>query len=209
MRRVLIVSPNFPPKSTADLHRVRMALRYYAGFGWEPTVLSIDPASCEGLDDPMLAESLPQGIRLKRVKAWDEAKCRRFGFSHLAYRCLVPLYRAGREMLEREHYEVVLFSTTVFLCFVLGPLWKRRYGCRIVYDFQDPWYNERALASRARAPGAWWKYRLDQELARHLEPFSLKSADHVISVSAGYVRDLRRRYPWLRESDFTILPFGT
>ena len=36
MRRVLIVSPSFPPISAADLHRVRMSLPYYREFGWEP-----------------------------------------------------------------------------------------------------------------------------------------------------------------------------
>jgi hypothetical protein len=207
MRRILVVSPNFPPKSTADLHRVRASLRHYSRFGWDPTVLSVTPESCEGLDDPMLAESLPPGIHLKRVEAWDERTCRRFGFRHLAYRCLLPLYRAGCEILEREHHDLVFFSTTVFLSFVLGPLWKRRFGCKIVYDFQDPWYHEHA-SQAVKAPGTRWKYRLDQKLARYLEPFALKSADHIISVSAGYVRDLSRRYPWLDASNFTILPFG-
>ena len=207
MPRVLIISPNFPPKSTADLHRVRTSLRHYARFGWEPTVLAMTPESSEGLDDPALAEALPAGLDVRRAIAWDETTCGRFGFRHLAYRCLVPLYRAGCEILKREKYDVVFFSTAIFLCFVLGPLWKRRFGCRIVYDFQDPWYNEPSRMS-GKVPGKRWKYRLDQKLARYLERYALKSADHIIAVSAGYVRALLQRYPWLDESAFTVLPFG-
>jgi hypothetical protein len=206
-RKVLVVSPRFPPKNAADLHRVRMSLPWYRASGWEPHVLCVDSATADCVDDPMLAEALPQDIRIVRVHAWKEEKCRRFGFGELSYRSLLPLYRAGCKLLQREKFDVVFFSTTVFLCFVLGPLWKRRFGCRIVYDFQDPWYNEPSRRSRD-VPGKRWKYRLDQTVARYLEWFALKSADHIVVVSAGYVRALLRRYSWLHESDFTILPFG-
>jgi len=208
MRRILVISPSFPPKNTADLHRVRVSLRHYSGFGWDPTVLCVSPECCEGLDDPALAESLPANLRVVRVKAWDEATCRHFGFGHLAYRSAIPLYRAGCKLLRREHFDVVFFSTTVFLTFVLGALWKRRYGCRIVYDFQDPWYADEPIYTPDTVPGRWWKYRLDQFLARFLERYAMRAADHVVAVSDGYVRDLSRRYGWLDRSKFTVLPFG-
>src|SRR5207248_5961270 len=98
--------------------------------------------------------------------------------------------------------------TTVFLAFVLGPLWKRRFACKIVYDFQDPWYSEQSPYTPATVPGTWWKYRLDQSLARYFERFALKSADHIISVSDGYVRCLTQRYAWLNPCKFTVLPFA-
>src|SRR5262245_28838150 len=126
MHKILIVSPRFPPKNSADLHRVRTSLPYYRRFGWDPTVLCLTPASCDGVEDPMLAESLPKDIKVVRAAAWSEEKCRRFGFGHLDYRCLIPLYRTGCELLGQDHYDVVFFSTTAFLTFLLGPIWKRR-----------------------------------------------------------------------------------
>ena len=207
MPRVLIVSPRFPPTNAADLHRVRASLGHYRQFGWDADVLCVDAATADCIDDPMLAQSLPQDVQVTRVAAWSEAACRRLGFGQLAYRSLVPLYRAGSELLRRKRYDVVFFSTTAFLCFVLGPPWKRRFGCRIVYDFQDPWYDERSPYTPETVPGRWWKYRLDQWLARHLERFAMASADHVVAVSEGYVRALQSRYPWLRPADFSVLPF--
>ena len=208
MRKVLIVSPRFPPTNAADLHRVRVSVAHYRSFGWEPTILCIDPVTADCIDDPELAQSLPENLPVIRVPAWSEAKCRRFGFGQLGYRSLLPLYRAGCRLLRREHPAVVFFSTTVFLCFVLGPLWKQRYGCRIVYDFQDPWYNETLPYTPATVPGRWWKYRVDQWLARHLEHFALRRADHIIAVSQGYVASLSRRYPRLAPADFTVVPFA-
>jgi hypothetical protein len=207
MRKVLIVSPRFPPTNAADLHRVRVSLAHYRRFGWEPTVLCVDPASSDCPVDPALGASLPDDIAITRVQAWSEKTCRYFGFGQLGYRSLLPLYRAGCELLARERHDVVFFSTTVFLSFALGPRWKRRFGCAIVYDFHDPWYSARTH-TRDTVPGSWWKYRLDQGLARYLERFAMASADHIVSVSEGYVQSLSRRYAELDNSKFTVLPFA-
>lgn len=209
LRRVLIVSPRFPPKNAPDHHRVRMSLPFYRKFGWDPTVLCISPETSDSLDDPALGDSLPRDARVVRIPAWSEQKCRRFGFGHLDYRCLVPLYDAATELLKRESYDVVFFSTTSFLAFLLGPILKRRFGCKVVYDFQDPWFHgETSLYTRHNWPGRWWKLRIGQMVARYGEAFAMKAADHVISVSDGYVSTLRARYAWMRDLDFTVLPFG-
>jgi glycosyltransferase involved in cell wall biosynthesis len=202
----LIVSPRFPPTNAADIHRVRTSLAHYRSFGWEPTVLAVDSATADCIDDPALAEALPTDIPVRRVRAWSEARCRRFGFGQLAYRSLLPLYRAGCDLLRGGCYDVVLFSTTVFLCFAIGPLWKRRYGCAIVYDFHDLWH--RGPLPHAAVPGGPVKYRIDQWLAKGLERFALRSASHVFAVSEFYVATLSRRYPWLGPGRFTVLPFG-
>ena len=73
MREVLIISPRFPPINAADVHRVRTSLAYYRRFGWEPTVLCVDPATSDGVEDAMLAQALTPDIRVVRIRAWDEA----------------------------------------------------------------------------------------------------------------------------------------
>jgi glycosyltransferase involved in cell wall biosynthesis len=208
MHKVLIVSPRFPPTNGPDLHRVRLSLPHYREFGWEVTVLCADAETADGVYDEALGRSLPDDIRVVRVKAWSERKCRRLGFGHFHWRCVLPLYCAGNRLLRGERYDVVFFSTTAFTTFLLGPLWKRRFGCRVVYDFQDPWYDEALHHTRETAPGGWVKYRLTCAINRHLERFALRAADHIVSVSDKYVAALRRRYPRFRPEHFTVLPFG-
>lgn len=209
MNKLLIISPRFPPTNAADLHRVRMSLPYYRRFGWEPTILCLSPDTCDGVQDALLGESLPKDIKIERVSAWSEEKCRRFGFGHVDYRCFIPLYRAGSKLLGKGNYDVVFFSTTVFMTFLLGPVWKRRFGCKIVYDFQDPWFcGSLDKYTKENVPGRWRKYRLSQFLARYWERFALRGADHVICVSDGYAKTLSKRYQWLGISKFTTIPFG-
>ena len=208
MPRLLIVSPRFPPVNAPDMQRVRQSLPYYRRHGWQVTVLCVEPATAGGLCDPALQDALPPDVPIVRVRAWREAICRRVGFGELSYRSWLPLWRAGRALLNRDHHDVVLFSTTAFLCFTLAPLWKRRHRCRVVFDFQDPWYSDAIPYTRETAPGGWWKYRLNRFLARHLERFALKAADHILSVSPGYVEQLSGRHSGLHPSMFTVLPFG-
>lgn len=209
MRRVLIVSPRFPPINAPDHHRVRTSLPYFAKFGWEPTVLTVTPETSDGVLDPMLMETIPSDISIRRVAAWKEKQTRRFGFGHLDNRCLAPIYHEGKRLLSKDRYDVVYFSTTVFATFVLARFWKRRFHCKIVLDFQDPWYQDgNHVYNATNAPGGWYKYRLSQALNRHEESFALKAADHIISVSDGYVARLSARYPWLTKDKFTVIPFG-
>ena len=41
VKKVLIVSPHFPPLNAPDMQRVRMSLPYFAAEGWEPVVLAL------------------------------------------------------------------------------------------------------------------------------------------------------------------------
>ena len=40
MRRVLMVSPHFPPDSSAASHRVRLLAPYLPDAGWQPTIVT-------------------------------------------------------------------------------------------------------------------------------------------------------------------------
>jgi hypothetical protein len=42
MKKVLIISPNFPPVNGADMHRIRQSLPYVRAWGWQPGVLAVD-----------------------------------------------------------------------------------------------------------------------------------------------------------------------
>ena len=130
------------------------------------------------------------------------------GFGQIDYRCFIPFLFTGMRLFRRTQFDVVLFSSTVFLSFVLGPIWKRMYGCKIVYDYQDPWYyGDEQPYTKQTVPGKWWKFRLGQFIARVLEPISLRRANHIISVSQGYVDMLISRYEFLSRDRFTVLPF--
>ncbi|HKP46616.1 MAG TPA: glycosyltransferase [Pyrinomonadaceae bacterium] len=208
LRRVLIVTPHFPPINKPDHQRVRMSLPYFREFGWEPTVLTVAPSFVEGKHDLQLLKTVPPETTVIATKAVPSAYTRRFGLGDLGVRAWPYLGRAGDKVLQEKPFDVIYISTTVFHVMALGPRWLRRWGIPYVLDFQDPWLSDYFDGRHERPPGGHFKYQMSQRLARMLEPYALKSAAHVISVSPAYPETLMNRYHWLGPDHFTVLPFG-
>lgn len=209
MRRVLIVSPHFPPINAPDHQRVRMALPHFAEFGWESTTLAVRPDDVEGVRDPMLERTLPREARVVRVRAVRPSATRRFGVGSLAFRAMGALSRAGASLLRAEEFDLVFFSTTMFAVMSLGRKWKRRFGVPYALDFQDPWRSD--FYDRPGAPpppGGRLRYAFAQASARLLEPGAVRGASAIVSVSPAYPEVLAARYPCVDPARFSVLPFG-
>src|SRR2546423_1751068 len=198
MKKVLIVSPHFPPLSTPDMHRVRMSSPFFAEFGWQPFVLAVKPDYIDRERDSLLLESLPPTLPVKHVRAVPVSWTRKIGLSDLGLRALPYLYRAGCELIDRHKIDLVYFSTTVFTTMPLGHVWERQFGIPYVLDLQDPWtgdyYEKKAKAERPP------KYRLSRHLHRRLESWTMRRVGGVIAVSESYHTSLRQRYAWILES---------
>lgn len=208
-RRVLIVSPHFPPINAPDHQRVRMSLPFFEEFGWRPTVLAVGPGHVEGTDDPLLERTLPDNVEIVRTGALPVRWTRRLGLGNLGLRAIPAFWRAGNRLLARERFDAVYFSTTMFAVMALGPLWRRRFGVPYVLDFQDPWIQDYYDQPGAGPPpGGRFKHGFSQWLARRLEPLAMGSVSEVIAVSPAYVQTLRARYPALAADRYTVLPFG-
>jgi hypothetical protein len=206
MKRVLIVSPHFPPVNAADMHRVRVSLPHFESLGWKPFVLTVAPEWQEMPLDPRLAESVPATVPITRTKAWSARWTRRVGIGNVGLRAFAQLYRAGARLIASESIDLVFFSTTVFPTMALGRLWKRRFGVPYVCDIQDAWlseyYDDKPAASRP--PKYAWARRLNATL----EPFTMRRVDGLMAVSSAYVATLQRRYPWITDDTCRTVPFG-
>lgn len=198
MKRVLIVSPHFPPSSSADMQRVRMLLPFLARNGWQAEVLAVSPEQVAAPIDPWLVDGLPPDVTVHRVKALGRRFARLPGLGTLGMRAFPALADAGDRLLARGNFDLVYFSTTVFEVHLLGPRWQRKYGVPFVMDYQDLWvsdyYHEHPTVV---PPGGRWKYALASALHRWMEPRVLRRCAGITSVSPDYPLQLARRYPWL------------
>ncbi|HUR57082.1 MAG TPA: glycosyltransferase [Opitutaceae bacterium] len=209
MKKVLIVSPHFPPINAPDMQRVRLALPFLRAQGWEPTVLAVAAESVEGgVRDPLLASTFPSDIRVVRVNGLPPRLTRWAGFGSLWWRCGGAVTRAGEALLGAEKFDLVFFSTTKFDAFKLGPRWQRRFGVPFVLDYQDPWVNDYYDRTGTRPPGGRLKYALAQSTARRAEPAVLRAAAGIVSVSDAYAQTFARHYPWFDAKRVRTLPFG-
>ena len=207
LKRVLIISPNFPPVNAADMHRVRQSLPYFSELGWEPVVLTVDEKYVEAYStDPLLLYTIPEDIEVHKVRAWDVNLTRKYGLGSLGIRSYWSLKQKGSELLKQRKFDLVYFSTTAFHVMALGPYWKRKFGIPFVLDIQDPWRNDFYLdkPGSERPPKFFIAYNID----KYLEARTVPRADGIISVSQGYCDVFLQRYPSLRKEQFRVIPFG-
>ncbi len=207
-RRVLIVSPHFPPINAADHQRVRMSLPYMSANGWDAHVLAVKPDCVEAVQEPLLSQTIPDELQLTYVNALPTRVTRPFGLGSLGIRSLPFLQQAGDRLLQSQKFDLVYFSTTIFNAMSLGPRWHKRFGVPYVLDFQDPWQSDYYAKSGVKPPGGPLKYAFAQFQAKQLEPKTLQTVSHIISVSPTYPETLQKRYPHLSPQQFSVLPFG-
>src|SRR3954466_9299554 len=171
MRRVLFISPHFPPDSTAGTHRVRLLAPHMAAQGWEPTVLTVDPRDYEGRLDPLLASSVPESLRVVRARAWPADVTRRLGVGDLGLRGFSGLRREAFRILRGEPFHALFVTIYPTYPALLGPMLKRRFALPFVLDYQDPWVGEwgRSVGGGA-GQTADFKSRATRLAASRLEP---------------------------------------
>ncbi|MGC1272191.1 MAG: glycosyltransferase [Planctomycetaceae bacterium] len=209
MRRVLMVSPHFPPDTTAASHRVRLLAPHLPAFGWEPTVLAVDPRDYEGRLDPELAELVPESLRVVRSRAWSTRWTRKLKVGDLGLRAFTNLWRASRRLLRDEKFDA--FYVTVFPMYpaLLGPLVRRRFDVPFVLDYIDPWVGASGLTVGNGLGGSVdLKSRLSRRLGVTLEPIAIRAADALTAVSAATYEQILDRNPKRRGVPCVEIPYG-
>ncbi|MGE3340175.1 MAG: glycosyltransferase [Alphaproteobacteria bacterium] len=208
-RQALLITPHFPPDSSAASHRVRLLAPHLDAFGWVPTVLTLEPDAYEGALDPDLLRLVPDRISVVRAPAWRAAVTRRAGFGDLGLRALTGLRRHARRLLGTGRFEALFITTYPIYPALLGPGLRAAYRVPFVLDVQDPWV------------GAWGRdvgggpggrpdirSRLARRVAVLMEQYVVRSADAITAVSARTASDMLGRVPSAAPVTHAALPLG-
>jgi hypothetical protein len=206
MKKILIISPNFPPINAADMHRVRQSLAYFPEMGWQATVVAVEPRFVEMSEDPILLETIPADSLIIRIPAFHPKSTRKFGLGNLGYRSLWSYLKTCNKLIRQNRYDLIYFSTTAFPVMALGRYWKKKFGIPFIIDMQDPWRNDFYLdkPKNERPPKFIFAYNLD----KFMEAWTMKKVSGIISVSPGYPKTLMERYPAVTPGMCTVIPFG-
>ena len=205
-KKLLIISPYFPPVNAADLQRVRMSIPYFAENGWDAEVVMVDEQYVDVSKDLLLSQSIPSEIKIHKVKALKKSWTAKLGLGSIALRSLWFYKQTVNRLLGDQKYDLIYFSTTQFPVCILGVYWKKKFGIPYVIDMQDPWHSEyyRDKPKEQRPKKYWFSYRLN----KYLEPIAMKSVNGLISVSENYILDLKNRYPAISDVPSATITFG-
>ena len=188
---------------------MRLLAPHLPHYGWEPTVVSVDPQGYESRLDPGLARLVPERLRVIRCRAWSPRWTRRIGVGDLGLRALSGLRGACSALLRGERFDALFITTYPIYPALLGPMLKRRFGVPFVLDYQDPWvgaWGKTVGGGTEGRPDS--KSRLSRALAMKLEPRVVRAADAITAVSNLTYEQLRLRYPEIRETPCAAIPLG-
>jgi len=209
MRRVLMVSPHFPPDSSAASHRVRLLAPHLEEAGWSPTIVTLQPSAYEGRLDPDLETLVPASLRVVRATAWPAAATRRIGLGDLGIRGYTGLRHACRALLARERFDALFITVYPVYPALLGEGLKARFGVPFVLDYQDPWVGAWGRSVGGGANGLPdWKSRASRQLGTWLEPKAAGAADALVAVSQGTIDDIVARVPAAGRVPHGVIPLG-
>lgn len=208
MKRVLIISPHFPPVNAPDCQRVRMSLPYYRKFGWDPVVLAVDPKHRPDWRDDSLMAGLPDDVPVHYCRALPLGLTRLFGIHNMGLRCVPFINRAALRLLRDGDFDLIFFSTTQYLVTPFGVVWQRQSGVPYVLDLQDPWRSNYYERPGAPPPPGGWKYQFARFTAWMFEERTFRGAAAFMSVSHHYFRELQERYPWFSQRRQVVIPFS-
>jgi glycosyltransferase involved in cell wall biosynthesis len=207
MRRLLLISPHFPPDSSAGTHRARLLAPHLDAYGWRPTVVTVDPRDYVGTLDADLERLVPATVDVRRSRAWSASTTRRLGFADLGLRAFAGLRRLALDTLAAEPHHAAFITIYPTYPALIGPSLKRRGGIPFVLDLQDPWVGSWGLEV---GPGGTpdLRSRASRALAMRLEPRAAQAADAFTAVSERTLDELFTRVPDARSRPREVLPIG-
>lgn len=202
MRKILIISPHYPPSNLAAVHRSRLFAQHLPNFGWEPILLTVDERDYEESLDWNLHTLLPQNQRIEKVRAYPVTKPRLIG--DIGLRAFFQLRKRALDLVKSESIDFVYIPIPSFYVALIGPYLHRKLGVKYGIDYIDPWVH--------RFPGSdklFSRHWFSMHLSRFLEPKAVKRASLITGVAEGYYQGVMDRNLHLKESAvFAAMPYG-
>ena len=204
-----MVSPHFPPDSSAASHRVRLLAPHLEEAGWAPTIVTLEPSAYEGRLDPDLAALVPSTLRVVRAPAWRPGSTRWAGLGDLGLRAFTGLRHACRSLLSREYFDALFITVYPVYPALLGPGLKAEFRVPFVLDYQDPWVGEWGRSVGGGPGGAPdWKSHASRRLGTWLEPRAVRAANAIVAVSQGTIDGIVERMPAAGRLLHGVIPLG-
>ncbi|WP_431212340.1 hypothetical protein ACQ86N_42585 [Puia sp. P3] len=202
MKRVLIISPHFPPSNLAAVHRSRLFAKHLPSYGWDPYVLMVDEKYYEEQLDNNLLSLVDPSLKIEKAGAFPLTRPRLIG--DIGLRAFFQLYRKAKAMIKKEKIDFLYIPIPSFYVALLGRWLHQSTGIRYGIDYIDPWVHHFPGSDRLFSRH-WFSTRL----ARWLEPIAVKNAALITGVAEGYYKGVGERNPHLlKNCIFGAMPYG-
>jgi glycosyltransferase involved in cell wall biosynthesis len=182
-----MIAFHYPPEmSSSGVLRTLKFSKYLPEFGWQPTILTVDPKYYEA-PQMKLMEQIPSAVSVCRTRAIDMKKT--FSVKGKYLRAWTTPDRfigwlpfavhAGLKFIKREKIDMIFSTSPLATSHLIAYTLKKLTKLPWVADFRDPWTEPELEADRDA-----FRFRLQMRLERAV----VSRADRLV-FTTGYLRD--------------------
>jgi len=202
LKKILIISPHFPPSNLAAVHRSRLFAQHLPDFGWEPVILTVDEKFYEEKLDYNLEKLLPENLRVEKVKAFGVTKPRLVG--DIGLRGFFQLYKKAKQLIIQEQFDFLYIPIPSFYVALIGRWLNKSTGIKYGIDYIDPWVHNFPGSEKILS-----RHWLSKKFAEILEPIAIKKASLITGVAEGYYNGVIERNKKISKNFvFGAMPYG-
>ncbi len=201
-KKILIISPHYPPSNLAAVHRSRLFAQHLPSFGWEPIILTVHEDYYEEELDWNLHQLLPALQHIEKVKAYKITKPRFIG--DIGLRAFYQLRKKALQLVNEQQIDFVYIPIPSFYVSLIGPYLHRKTGVKYGIDYIDPWVHQFPGSNKLFS-----RHWFSTQIAKWLEPKAIKKASLITGVAEGYYKTVIERNPSIQTTClFGAMPYG-
>lgn len=191
MKRVAVISQNFPPDSLGNASRIHDNTKHLADDDWEVTVLAPPPTFPFGSFDRTWRRSWTDerdGMTVHRLWTWQPTTEDPGLISRLLYYIIFPLHALLWLTLNYRSFDVIWLSSPPVFVGLAGLPFALLDRKPLVVDVRDLWIDSAIELDFIEAGGSF------ERLSRIYERYLLEAADRITVTTAMLGSRLVARY---------------
>lgn len=211
MRKVLLVSYNFPPVGGAGVQRPVKFVKYLRDYGWEPIVLTVSNPSVPIIDNS-LTKDIPDGATVYRARTFEPSYTQKqefvvpsnsltFRIKSLVKKIVIPFILPDIQVLwwpdlilkliwviRRERPNVLFVSAPPFSTFLPVVFIGKIMRVPVILDYRDEWAFSRAQWENAikHSLAKWFDTVFERYAVQQCTAFTVANASYARSICATY-----------------------
>ncbi len=201
MKKVLIISKDFPPKGGSAVIRLMRFVKYMPRFGWIPIILAGNPSRFTKTKyDTSLLEKIPSEATVFRTHLFNLGGVARLFTKYFPPDSQVdwlPTIIIRGIQLTRKYGPNLIFSYGPPFSNLLGStILSKITRVPLIIDFHDPWIND---------PDRKYPFKSYDNISRKMEEYVMKNISAAISVTIEEMKYFKEKY---RLEDIRVVENG-
>lgn len=202
MKNILIIYPQWPPANLAGVHRARLISNFLPDYGYHPIILTVDEKFYEEELDYDFIKTVASTTEVIKVSA-KPVKDKNRIIGDIGIRAFKSLKNKAIGLIRERKIDFLWVPIPSYYCAVIA---RQIYNTtKIPYgiDYIDPWIKPKDVVGSFMSK-AW----LSNQLAKILEPYSIKKAALISGVATSYYQPVLDRNFKNRNITHVGMPYG-